>query len=83
MLRKYGFVSIDQGDAKRNDRKNRRESEGLYKSLRFRLNLGEIQNVKKASFFVLKNLDPKRERENVAFQSKSKSKNESSRLRFV
>ena len=35
----------DQGDAKRNDRKKRRESKGLYKSLGFRLNLGEIQNV--------------------------------------
>ena len=73
----------DQGDAKRNDRKNRRESEGLYKSLRFRLNLEEIQNVKKASFFVLKNLDPQRQSKNLWFQSTTKSKIERSRLRFV
>ena len=36
---------VNQGDAKRNDRKKRRESKGLYKSLGFRLNLGEVQNV--------------------------------------
>ena len=35
----------NQGNAKRNDKKKRRENKGQYKSLGFRLNLGEIKDV--------------------------------------
>ena len=41
---------MDQDDAKRNDRKKRRESRGLYKSLGFRLILEQTKSCKKWRF---------------------------------